>query len=79
MEAVVSSDPANELQALARQKGYRLMNTEKAGHYWLVDGENGLPAVNPVNDTMFFDRASALQFLLEAHDISHGSAEPRAA
>jgi hypothetical protein len=77
MEAEMAEDAATELQALARQKGYRLKKTEQAGKYWLIDESNGLPEINPDDYTPSFNHIAAMQFLLEAVDVQH--TEPQAA
>jgi hypothetical protein len=77
MEAEMAEESATELQALARQKGYRLKETEKSGKYWLIDNSSGLPEINPDDYTPMFNQVSAMQFLLESPDI-HQS-EPQAA
>ena len=65
----MTDDLSTELQALARRKGYRLAGAGQPGRYWLV-GDDGLPATNPEDDALFFNRGAALQFLLETSDVA---------
>lgn len=69
MEAETMHDSTSELQKLAYSKGFRLKVTDKPDRYFLVETASGIPAHNPENETPFFDRAVAMQFLLESPDV----------
>jgi hypothetical protein len=74
MEAYMTDEMSTELQALARRKGYRITRTSQPDRYWLVAIDGGMPAMNPEDDTPFFSRGIALQFLLETPDLAHEAA-----
>ncbi len=71
----MTDEVSTELQALAHRKGFRLSRANQLGRYWLVSLD-GMPAMNPHDDTPFFTRATALQFLLETPDhLVHAPAD----
>ena len=71
MEAEMIQDLNCELKILAENKGFRLSKTKNSEHYLLMDAAAGHPAINPDDNTPFFNLATAMQFLLESPDAAH--------
>ena len=54
--------------ALAKQKGFSLIETGAKGAYFLIDDIICLPALNPVDTGIHFTLTQAADFLRPLHD-----------